>query len=305
MRATIVTAGCLVAALAAGGERPLVDEKARTVTVPAAVARQGTYDQLKGAIEYILVSEGGKEYETVFATRCTPADIHQALLRIGLTPGRPAGEGAPPKGKPVRILAEYEAEGKTVRRAADEFVLYMKTGKPLTPGTWTFTGSTKGFDPATNKDVLQASVTRSIVGLHHTDASPLLQNPRPEARQENIYKADLAALPKPGTPVRLIFARVVAKAAPGTRRVHVFITGRVQGVGFRAFTQREARRRKLTGWVRNLADGRVEAVVEGPGEQIDSLLKRLGRGPRAARVEKLDAKDEPAEGGLEAFDIRY
>ena len=302
---TVLAAACFAAAVASAGQKLIIDEKARTVTVPATVAKQGVYDQLKGAIEYILVASGGKEYETVFVTDVPPADIHAALLKLGLTAGKPAADGALPQGKPVRIVAEYEADGKTVRRAADEFVLHAKTGKPLEPGDWTFTGSAMGFDPASNKDVLQASVTKSVVGLHHTDASPLIQNPRPEARQENIYRANAAALPQPGTAVRLVFQRVVPKAAAGVRRVHVFVSGRVQGVGFRAFTQGEARRRTLAGWVRNLADGRVEAVVEGPSAEIDALLARLQRGPRAARVEKLDARDEPAQGDLEAFDIRY
>lgn len=305
MRAAALTAACLIAALGAAGQRPTVDEKAQTVTVPAAVARQGIYEQLKGAIEYLLVATGGKEYETVFITECAPGDIRDALLRIGLKAGGPAADGHPPQGSPVRILAEYEADGKTVRRPAAAFVAYLKTGKPLAPGTWTFTGSTTGYDPATDKQVLQASVTRSLVGLHHTDASPLLQNPRPEARQENLYKANADALPRAGTAVRLIFERAAAEVGEGVRRVHVFIRGRVQGVGFRAYTQREARRRKLAGWVKNLPDGRVEAVIEGPREAIDDLLGRLRRGPRAARVEALDAKDEPPQGDFEGFDIRY
>lgn len=302
---TMLVAVCLAAAVASAGQKLAVDEKARTVTVPATVAKQGIYGQLKGAIEYILVSRGGKEYETVFVTDVPPADIHAALLKLGLTAGKPAADGAPPQGKPVRITAEFQADAKTVRRAADEFVLRTGTGKPLEPGDWVFTGSAIGFDPASNTNVLQASVTRSVVGLHYNDASPLVQNPRPEAKQENIYTANAKALPKPGTPVRLVFQRVVPKAAAGVRRVHLFVTGRVQGVGFRAFTQREARRRKLVGWVKNLADGRVEAVIQGPTAQVDALLARLKRGPRAARVEKLDATDEPAEGDVKDFDIRY
>ncbi|MFW6163963.1 MAG: YdjY domain-containing protein, partial [Planctomycetota bacterium] len=229
MRGTPLAAACLIAATAVAGQQPAVDAKAKSVTVPATVARQGVYEQLKGAIEYILVAEGGKEYETVFTTPCTPAAIDQALRRIGLTGGRPAADGKPPQGQPVRIRAVYEADGKAVTRPADAFVAYRKTGKPLDPGTWTFTGSTQAYDPARNQQVLQAALTRSIVGLHHTDASPLLQNPRAEAAKENIYKANADTLPKPGTAVRLVFQRVMPEVAAGTRRVHVFITGRVQG----------------------------------------------------------------------------
>ncbi|HPD17677.1 MAG TPA: acylphosphatase [Planctomycetota bacterium] len=95
------------------------------------------------------------------------------------------------------------------------------------------------------------------------------------------------------------------KAVQGARRVHVFVTGRVQGVGFRAWTEREARMLKLAGWVKNLPDGRVEAVIEGPPEAVAALVEKLKAGPRAAKVENLDVKDEPAEGGFEGFETRY
>ena len=112
-------------------------------------------------------------------------------------------------------------------------------------------------------------------------------------------------LPKAGTPVQLIFQRVLPKVAKGVKRLRVLVSGRVQGVGFRAFTRREARRLKLAGFVRNLEDGRVEAEVEGPGEQAEKLLKKLKKGPRAARVEKLEAKEIPPTGETAGFTIKY
>jgi acylphosphatase len=302
------SAACLaivVCSAAVAGEKLVADEKAKTVAVAGAFAKQGTYDVLKGAIEYLVVAKGGKEYESILVIEVTPDELHQALLRIGLEPGEPAKEGDPPKGRGVRILAEYEADGKKVRRPADEFVVSKKTGKPLAPGPWAFTGSMKGFDPATNKESLQAYMSRNIVGLHWLDATPLIQNPRAECEEQNIYTPNLAELPKPGTPAVVIFERVMPKAVEGAKRVHVFVIGRVQGVGFRAWTEREARMLKLTGWVKNLADGRVEAIIEGPPDKVAALLDKLKAGPRAAKVEKLDVKDEPAEGGFEGFDIRY
>ena len=88
-------------------------------------------------------------------------------------------------------------------------------------------------DPATKRDVLQCLVTKHLVGLHFGDSSPLFQNSRAEARQENIYKTEMMRLPKEGTPVKLVFERVRGKASEGAKREHVFISGRVQGVGFR------------------------------------------------------------------------
>ena len=72
--------------------------------------------------------------------------------------------------------------------------------------------------------------------------------------------------------------------APGTKRLHARVRGRVQGVGFRATTQEVARRLGLAGWVRNLHDGEVELEAAGPGERLEQLLAFLHAGPRGARV---------------------
>jgi acylphosphatase len=66
------------------------------------------------------------------------------------------------------------------------------------------------------------------------------------------------------------------------------VTGRVQGVGFRAFVERTAREIGVTGWVRNLDDGRVEAYAVGAPEQLDELAARLQQGPRLSEVRGLE-----------------
>jgi acylphosphatase len=73
----------------------------------------------------------------------------------------------------------------------------------------------------------------------------------------------------------------------------VFITGRVQGVGFREWMIREAGRLDLSGWVRNLRDGTVEALIEGDEAAVQELLRRCRRGPPSARV--ADVLAEPTE----------
>jgi acylphosphatase len=87
------------------------------------------------------------------------------------------------------------------------------------------------------------------------------------------------------------------------RRVHVWVSGRVQGVGYRWYTREEAMRRALAGWVRNLPDGRVEAVFEGPPDRVDSMLEWCRTGPRMAGVQRVEAVDEPAaaEEGFRIF----
>lgn len=82
------------------------------------------------------------------------------------------------------------------------------------------------------------------------------------------------------------------------------VTGVVQGVGFRAWTESEALKRKLAGWVRNLDDGRVETLVQGPRAAVEEFLRSLGRGPVSARVEKVESSWEAPAEDLQGFTIR-
>jgi acylphosphatase len=81
------------------------------------------------------------------------------------------------------------------------------------------------------------------------------------------------------------------------KRTRVIVSGRVQGVFFRASCAEEARRRGLTGWVRNTPDGRVEAVFEGLDADVDALVDWCRHGPRHAAVDALETIDEPLTGG--------
>ena len=81
---------------------------------------------------------------------------------------------------------------------------------------------------------------------------------------------------------------------------HVTIRGRVQGVGYRAFVDHEARARDLEGWVRNLRDGSVEALFAGPAEVVTAMIAACARGPSLARV---DAIREDADNS-DSFNLR-
>jgi acylphosphatase len=82
-----------------------------------------------------------------------------------------------------------------------------------------------------------------------------------------------------------------------------FVSGEVQGVGFRYFVQNKAAAMGLVGWARNLSDGRVEVYAEGPAARLNDLAGALRVGPRAARVRTVDERDEHPE-NLSAFVIR-
>ena len=77
-------------------------------------------------------------------------------------------------------------------------------------------------------------------------------------------------------------------------KVHLFVSGRVQGVGFRMFTKIKAESLGLSGWVRNLKDGRVEAMFVGPREKIEEMFSWLKQGSPLARVEEVKIEEKKA-----------
>jgi acylphosphatase len=84
---------------------------------------------------------------------------------------------------------------------------------------------------------------------------------------------------------------------------HYFVNGRVQGVGFRWFVRRAADELGVTGWVRNVPDGRVEAEAAGTEEQLAAFEERLSQGPPGARVTELKSTPLGAASPHERFDI--
>jgi acylphosphatase len=85
----------------------------------------------------------------------------------------------------------------------------------------------------------------------------------------------------------------------------LLIRGIVQGVGFRFFTERTARHLGLSGYVRNLPDGRVEVVAAGPEEEIDAFIAQVRQGPAAGRVEGVEITEASLEEGARGFEIRH
>ena len=88
-------------------------------------------------------------------------------------------------------------------------------------------------------------------------------------------------------------------------RAHVFISGFVQGVGFRFFAILNARKLGVSGFVRNLTDGRVEVVAEGELKSVDALIERLRKGPPGSNVVWVDVRLEKYEGEFRDFSVEF
>jgi acylphosphatase len=89
-----------------------------------------------------------------------------------------------------------------------------------------------------------------------------------------------------------------------TLRVHVWVQGRVQAVGFRAFVQQNAFQIGVTGWVRNVGYNTVEALAEGTKEQIEDFLQMVKRGPSVSRVDESREEWEQATGEFRSFGVK-
>ena len=89
------------------------------------------------------------------------------------------------------------------------------------------------------------------------------------------------------------------------QRVHIIVQGIVQGVFFRANAKKVAETLGLNGYTRNMVDGSVEVVAEGPKEKIKELIEFCKKGPRAARVNKVDVKIGEASGDFNGFEVRH
>lgn len=88
-------------------------------------------------------------------------------------------------------------------------------------------------------------------------------------------------------------------------RAHIFVSGKVQGVFFRETTQKKAKKLGLSGWVKNLKDGRVEAVFEGDKDKVEKMVKWAKKGPFFAQVKGFEASFELIGEECQSFEIAY
>ena len=287
-----------------------IEEKTQKLVLKGKISEAlGEYDEhLKGAVEYLVCGRNGKEYESIIVVDATGKEIYEALEKLGVKAGTPPGydaekdEPTPPTGTEFLIYAEWKDGDETKKVRAEELIFNVKTQKTMSHVAWVYSGSRVVADlDSDDEDAMmpQAFMSNDIVALKRFDASALFQNPLPESEEENIYKKNAALMPKLGTPVTLTI-EVNQKM-----QLHVLITGKVQGVGFRNFTQLNARQLGVKGYAKNLPNGKVEVVAEGDKAQLDALIALLKKGPRFARVDSLEVDERSFTGEYESFGIRY
>ena len=90
-----------------------------------------------------------------------------------------------------------------------------------------------------------------------------------------------------------------------TIRAHIWVKGRVQGVGFRAHVEYYAQQIGVSGWVRNVGWDTVEAVAEGSREQVEKFIEMVKTGPSVSRVNEARVEYEPPTGRLDGFGVKY
>jgi acylphosphatase len=88
-------------------------------------------------------------------------------------------------------------------------------------------------------------------------------------------------------------------------RIHIWVTGRVQGVGYRSFVQQSGVLFGLTGWVRNVGYDAVETMAEGPRDRLEKFAEAVKNGPRAGRVDEARIEWETACGEFQNFSVKY
>ena len=171
-----------------------LDQRRRTVRFPAVV------NQKEGGLEYLVVAATGKTHESLLRTEARPQDIQLAFLLLGAkgagTNGWPEDPAKTLPGDPVEIELSWKEDGIEKHRAAEEFVLDLKTGAAAKRGPWTYNGS------RFREDGFAAQLDGSIISLI-ADADALVNNPRPGREDDDRWQVRKAGLPPVHSPVEV------------------------------------------------------------------------------------------------------
>lgn len=284
-------------------------EKEQKIILKGEISKAlGQYDEeLKGAVEYMACGPTGKVYESIVTTEASAQDVYEAIEKLGVKPGtshyfdHEKEKDVSPTGTTFLISVEWEKDGKTKRARADELIYNFKEDKRLPPIAWIYSGSREVPDLDSDDEEAMmpyAFMSDHIVALFQTDGTALFQNPLPESLKENLYRKNDDIMPALGTPINLILE------VNRQMQMYVLISGKVQGVGFRNFTQRNAKLLGINGYAKNLANGKVEVVAEGEKLKLNSLIEKLWVGPRVSRVDDIKIEERKFTGEYQTFGVR-
>ena len=207
----------------AGKEEPgiKVDKEKRTVTIDAKIAPR-KLEYLKGEIYPIEViacwphPKGQKAHETVVTIEAKPSDVHQALVDLGLKPGRPVVGAVKEKsqGPEVKIFLEIPQEGGDTRRVPiEKTLLDPRSNKPMPKVKWLFTGSVlEQPDPNKDEKVYGADQSGTLIAIFPvTDKTVFQTNLTWDDEKFVKLETDKKVVPKEGTPVKLVIEVPEAK----------------------------------------------------------------------------------------------
>jgi hypothetical protein len=173
-----------------------VDQVARSLSFPAEV------NQSEGMVEYLVVTVTGKTHESVFTTRAEPRDIHLAALLLGARDATKATKASdtnsPPalRGDAVRIEVVWSGAGQARTNFLEHCVRHVGTGQPLADGPWVYNGS------ELRDGRFAAQHEGSVVSIID-DVEALVNNPRPERENDDIWRVNDTLLPPKGTAVTI------------------------------------------------------------------------------------------------------
>jgi hypothetical protein len=196
----------------------VVDKDKRTVTVDARIAqrklddpRYQKPDGLPYPIEVIACwtfPKGQKAHETVVTIDIKPSEVHKALESLGLKPGTPVmGEAKdPPQGPEVNLYLEFPgADGKSHRVSMEQALFCPRTNKPMPKVKWRFTGSVMSKpDPSKDETVYGADLTGTLISIFPVTNETVFQTNLTMKEEKFLKLETTKALPKIGTPVKLV-----------------------------------------------------------------------------------------------------
>lgn len=173
--------------------RVTLNKPARTVTFPAVL------NMNEAAIEYLVVTDSGKIHESVLRTEAEPFHINLALLLLGVkgagTNDFPTNAPAIP-GERVNLEVSWLSLEKEVRVPAEQLVQHRPTGKPLSKGPWVYNGS------RVSEGTFMAQAEGSVIAVM-LDPFAIINNPRPEAEQDDLWLVNTNGLPPLNWPVEV------------------------------------------------------------------------------------------------------